>query len=348
MVGRREQGFVLASTVWLTTILLILGAVFHSYVQARVEQAIRLQGHGRAEFDLYSTGQSVRYLLLTRHLTRAGLSSGARHPSSLVGADGFAVREPFGDEIRVDGTAYSGIGCARYRIQDRSGLVALNAEGTDRLLAQGFSWRLSEPAMGSLSAALADYRDRDSERRLGGAEISDYRRLGMQAPRDSYLRSDRELAAVMGWADWLAQAPERSAWFDIGNGAAFNLNASPPGLLALLLGVGPDEAQELVDTRTREPFESLDQVSAALNRLNHWKEERFRFTAGRGFRVELWCNAGNRIRVRGIQLTPQGIDGPAQTDYYYRASRSGDDGYVEESPSGARALFTDTLPADSG
>jgi hypothetical protein len=345
---RRQQGFVLASTVWLIAVLLLLGAVFHNYVQSQVEQAIQIQEQNYTELDLHSTSVTVRYMLLTRHITNAGLSAAPRDLITLVNAQGFPRREPFGDELRLDGTTYAGIGCARIRLQDRSGLVALNAEKTDRFLAEELSWRLSEPMLRTLSATLADYRDFDSERRISGAEAGDYRQSRMPLPRNHFLRSDREIDAVMGWPDWLAESSSRRAWFDIGYSGAFNVNTAPGDLLALLLEIGPDEATKLVRRRELEPFASLDEVLAFLNRLSRPDEERFRFRAGDEFRLELWCHNDNRIRVRGLQLTPQGLDGPAQTDYSYRALRNAGEDYIEEDVPRAGALFPSSLPAGAG
>jgi general secretion pathway protein K len=342
----RQRGFVLATTVWMVAVIFALGGLFYSYVQVQVEQAFRLQEHMRSTLDVASTEQTLRYLLLTRHQTYAGLTTRAPSPEELVVADAFVSRRPFGDEIRVDGTEYQGLGCVRFRIQDRSGRIGTNARGTDVLLGERLDLPLSGSDLRTLSATLADYIDADDERRVGSAERNEYLRQNLVPPTNHYLRSDKELELVYGWQRWLAANPGWRQWMDIGYDSSVNVNSAPAELLAVLLGISPAEASLLTTVRMSSPFSSLNEVAGALKRLNRWQKERFRFYAGHGFRLELWCDDSVYTTVLGVQLTPQDLNGPAQTDYVYRETRIGSSQPGRKALQAPGRLFTDALPAN--
>jgi hypothetical protein len=348
-VASKQQGFVLATTIWMIVILMLLGTLFHGYVDAQLQQGIAIKERAQRSLDLKSTEQTLLYLLMTRRVTRAGLTVMAESQRVAIDNDGFADLTATGNELRLDGSTYLGIGCARFSIQDRAGLVGLNAASMQGWLEGVVSATSTSMQVRPLMAALGDYVDPDDSRRIGGAEYGDYQRSGMPAPSNNFLRSDRELFAVFGWEEWLNDTNNKTwqEWLDIGRINKFNINTAPAGLLALLLDIGEDEAIELGKVRRRRPFQSLNEVAKELGRLNRWDDERFQFYSKESVRLELWCDHNSYSRVRGLQLTLQELFGPQQTDYFYRKNYVESKEHAEEILEVSGKLFTDALPVKS-
>ncbi|MEM6485839.1 MAG: type II secretion system protein GspK [Pseudomonadota bacterium] len=345
---RDQSGFVLATTVWMLAVLMLLAGLFHNYVQQELQRAVLTKKNSEAEIDILSTENTVRYLLLSRHFTYAGLTTEARESDTLFAAGNYARRLPYGDEIALDSTVYSGVGCAMFRIQDSTGLIGLNAIGADSLLSDTLSWQLGDQKLRSLSATLADYIDKDEQRRVGGAERFEYERYQLVPPANDFLRSDREIERIYGWTEWLTRNPSWRDLLNMGFSSAFNINTAPPALLALLLDIELIEAQELVDHRRTSPFSSLKEVAKVLSRVDRWQTQRFRFYADGSFKLQFWCAENSYTKSLGLQLTPQSLNGPEQIDYVYRGSGASAKSTPPAAIPSQTTLFADSLSTDGG
>jgi general secretion pathway protein K len=357
MVRRtRQRGFVLATSVWMIAIILLLGSLFHGYVQSQFTRAVMVRSQLQQSIDADSTEQTLLYLLATRRVTRAGLTVLPQEQGvtfdedlgALTTSTGSSTSAPTGSEIRLDGSVHKGIGCIRFSLQDRGGFIGLNNLDALDWYIQLMKRHASSPQVRSLVAALADYTDGNNRRRIGGAERAEYHEAGLGGPRNAPLRSDAELFAVYGWEQWLKnkQHAHWREWVDINRSNRYNVNTAPVGLLPLLLDIGVDEASQLQRIRSVTPFRSLDDVAEALSRLNVWQPERFRFYPTEKIRLELWCEGDNYSTVRAIQLTPKGLLGPWLTDYRYRRNHDSIQTTAEQVYQVAGGLFTDTVSVD--
>ena len=96
-------------------------------------------------------------------------------------------------------------------IEDEAGKIDVN-EAPPALLAAAFRAAGLEPSDAArLADAAADWRDRDDERRLQGAEAADYREGARQPPRNRPFRSLDELRGVKGFPPRILPALRRYA-----------------------------------------------------------------------------------------------------------------------------------------
>ncbi|MEM0952929.1 MAG: type II secretion system protein GspK [Pseudomonadota bacterium] len=345
MDTNKQQGFILATTVWMIAILSILAAVFHGYVQDQVASARAIKLRVQADLDMNATAVTVRYLLGTRRATLAGLTVLPEHQLNVITDEGVADISPVGFEIKLDGSLYAGIGNAWFQIQDQAGLLGLNSPGVETFFFEVLRDRVSSQTARELSGALADYIDGNTKRRFNGAERPQYQAASLPGPSNWFLRTDQELADVLGWGERLMDTGFASLVAPT-YANVLNVNTAPPPLLGLLLNLDEDQVQKLVSARNDYPFRSLESVADAVNAFANWEENRFRFYSSDQLRVTLGCNGCNFVRIESVELTPDGYFGPLLTDYVYLRPRSREQtDNVQAAASVAGDLFKDTLPA---
>lgn len=135
-------------------------------------------------------------------------------------------------------------------VQDIRGLIDLNERNNLKLARLLPRCGASEPEVASLMDALYDYIDKDSLKRLNGAEALEYRMAGLPEPRNQPLLSREELWRVKGWD------AVRMAWAGAGcndlvtvNGEnRFNSNTAPLAVLEAN-GLTADGAAAVIDAR---------------------------------------------------------------------------------------------------
>ena len=342
---KAEQGFILAACIWMVAILSLLGALFHGYAETQVNRALAVKQRSAADRDIYSTSQTLIYLLGTRRVTLGGLTVLTTDQQPPRNSAGLPDNTPTWRELRLDRTSYEGFGASKFSLQDQAGLIGLNSPSNSDWLKQLIRRESGAEDASVLTATLADYIDLDDRRRIGGAESDDYLRRGMPAPVNDYLRTNAELRNVYRWGDWLSlpKFAHWHSWFGTNHANIINVNTAPIGLLQLILGITPEESAELEQARKRMPFRSLDAVAKQINRLNRWPENRFRFMPGNRISLELWCLSCNYSIVQTITLTPRGLLGPFHTDYRYRKTLKQTDGIDRQIDPNPSPLFEDAL-----
>ncbi len=325
MVATRQEGFVLAATIWMVAILVVLAGLFHSYVEEQVLQALALKQRVDTELDMASTAASVHYMLATRRRTLAGLTV-YQEDQNVPKDESVSTLTPVGNEIRLDGALYRGVGNAFFSIQDQAGLLAVNAESTQKLLAEVLKPEVGTQQAQELAAALADYIDENENRRFNGAELLQYENTGLPGPTNWYLRSEEELFNVLGW-EALLEGDTRERWrelFTIAYANALNVNTAPAPLLRMRLRLTPGEVEELIAARNSHAFRTLDGVADAVGVINVWEENEFRFFPSDSFNVKIWCSACSYFIVQSLTMTQDGFYGPWQMDYNHLAENSGE------------------------
>jgi type II secretory pathway component PulK len=349
MVGSKpggQQGFVLVATLWAMAIILALAGAFDAYVSHKLEQATELREGLRDRLDLYSTGQSLRYLLATQRYTLQGLTTRPEQPAEYTDAEGNVRITPVGGELLLDGTAYRGLGDTCFSLQDEAGLVSLNP-----LIADDLQWLLAAHEKDSrkrdeLLASWQDYRDADALSRLNGAEQDVYLQAGIEAPTNYHLRSPGELHRIWGWSSWFQRHPEFRwwRWLGVGRSILLNLNTMPVSLLAAMPGVGEGAARQLVALRRQAPFASIDDFEQRSGLRLDWPEEKYRFGASEQIQLRLWSGGGRQLSVIALELTPGGLLGPWQQRYHYKTAAEIETDLACK-PSGVRFFEQPGLPS---
>ncbi|SLN56869.1 general secretion pathway protein GspK [Oceanibacterium hippocampi] len=171
--GRGEDGIALIVVLWG---LALLGAL-----------AAGIATHGRGETRLVS---DLRDAAESRHMADAGIALALRDLLDPRTADD-VDRTGAPRDYRIDGTPIT------VQVSDEAGRIDLN-EAPGELL-RGLFMTVAPDRAANLAAAVQDWRDGDDDRRTGGAEAIDYRRLGRDGePANAPFQRVEELARVRG------------------------------------------------------------------------------------------------------------------------------------------------------
>ena len=264
----RQSGFALIVVLILVVVLTLLaGMVALSGQQARDQAQAELdEFEGRV--DMASTRDTFLFMMSTQRQTLAGVTTGqytTPPEMPLDDVDGLMVL-PTGDEIRLDGRTYNGLGNARFSFQDDRGLISINWAESAIHSAYLNSLGARPERHAGYADKLEDYQDPDDLRHLDGAEREHYERAGLPGPSNQPLATPLELRRVMGWKDLLESRDDLSLLrtLTIARSAAFNINTAPAEVLALIPGMDAENAQRMVDARNQMPFTSIYAAQSAF------------------------------------------------------------------------------------
>ncbi|HVB83665.1 MAG TPA: helix-hairpin-helix domain-containing protein [Rhodanobacteraceae bacterium] len=271
---RRARGFVLLTVLAMVVVLALLATAAAITVSRLRSEAIAQQQRLRGELDAYSTRATVLYLLGTQRMTFAGLTVDDRivytaeeQATHNVDPEDLSISyTPVGNEIRLDGRVYRGLGDSQFALQDDRGRLSIDwaVAGTyDNLLRQ---LKVPVDQRGVLTDRLLDYQDSDDLPRLNGAEAPTYLQRGLPPPPNRPLLTPFELRRVLGWEKYLG------AWSDADlarrlstvRSVSINVNTAPASVLAMLPGVTPAMAQRMVAYRDLSPVNGYEEAQQLL------------------------------------------------------------------------------------
>src|SRR5690606_19534452 len=175
---RRQQGFILAVTLWLLAGIAVVVGLMTWWAQEQVRGATVGRDRVEDQVAMLSTAQTVIYLAATRDMTIAGIPTTPladdERSMRLLGEFGGLVRDPVGGEIAADGSVYAGVGGTRFAVQDEAGLFPVVAPSDQQVDAFLAHLGVGRELIPQLRDALLDYMDGDDLRRLNGAESREY------------------------------------------------------------------------------------------------------------------------------------------------------------------------------
>ncbi|HLB31485.1 MAG TPA: hypothetical protein VJN91_08150 [Gammaproteobacteria bacterium] len=140
-------------------------------------------------------------------------------------------------------------GALRLRLQDEAGRIDLNTARAELLQGLLLSSVVDETTANNLLQSIMDWRDRDSERRIAGAEDDDYRRSGLAYDaKDGPFNGVAELRRVMGMNDEIFTAVE-PALTVYSHQPGINPALAPPAALLAIPGMNEDRVAKLIADR---------------------------------------------------------------------------------------------------
>jgi general secretion pathway protein K len=324
----RTHGFVLVAVLATLVILTTIAGTIALIAQGMVERELASQRMLEGELEEMDTRTSVLYVLLTQRMTFGGLTvdeqvvlSEGEKASAMPGGEPISFM-PVGNEIRLDGTVYEGIGGARFALQDDRGRIAVNWMPSAVLA--GFLGDASDTDPQTLVHLLADYQDPDDSYRINSAEQAEYLRRGMPPPRNQPLATPLELRRVMGWAEALALRTDEELVGSLGvdRSSMLNVNTAPVAVLASLPGIDEAAARRVVASRRLQPFMSLASFYQLVGGIPADEDFLALYPASSGT-LATWAAGGGSIRVLHWTLTPLDDGGrPWREDYELVLSRS--------------------------
>lgn len=314
----RQDGFILAAVLWVLACMFIAVGFFHAYVERKKAIAIEAKAQVQSRLDMHSTEQTLLYLLATSRFTLAGMSF-TPLSADLVGDDDSSYLQPVGDELRLDGVTYRGIGNTYFSLQDNAGLLSLNSLDHEPL--EKFFRRMGAGGIdySRLIAAKVDYIDSDDNEIFSGAERASYTAKNLPPPANDFLRTPEELSRILGWQTYLnsLSITDYHTLFSSRRFGLMNLNAMPKELLINYLGLNENIANNLVQERITNPLRSGDDFLSRTGGQVRIDTELFRYVASKNISLWFWRDGGGQARLISLQLSPNGLPGPWLVDYEY-------------------------------
>jgi len=315
-----QQGFVLIAVLALLVVLTLLASSVALSSRRAVSEAQADADQFQGELDTLSTQQTLLFMMSTQRTTLAGLTVDQTASSRPIAADedveGMSAM-PVGNEIRLDGTAYRGIGQAMFALQDGRGLISPNWAGD--YLRQAFFRARKVPfeQWPGLEAKRLDYQDPDDLHRLNGAEEDEYRKAGLAPPINRPVATPLEFRRILGWNTLLSPMSdtELTSLFSVERSAILNINSAPAQVLAMLPGMDRDLAQRMVALRSSVPFTSLAAVRQ-LFPLDPAVEEGLTLFSSTSGNLTLWDSRQGSSLLTHWTMTPFDDQGrPWRIDY---------------------------------
>lgn len=322
---RPDRGVALVIVLWMLVAMAIAGALVVAWSRQRLADTQLARDVVQDRIDAIGTRDTLLYIAATSPMTIAGLPVEPPGPALLASRrleefGGLDV-SPRGGELRLDGTAYAGLGGVRVQLQDEAGLLPLSASlSIDALLA---SAGVARRERARLIGALEDYVDGDDRRRLNGAESREYERAGLPPPPGRMLVSPRELSRVFGWDALPKALLERvEAQSTTLYAGALNLNAAPASLFEALASGCARSCLERLGRRESAPFEDARQFERETGaRLPGDRDIDFRTAPSDTLRLTLTGRSGRAWRMH-VRLTPLADrEGPWILEAAYRVPR---------------------------
>ncbi len=216
--AQADSGFVLPYVLVVIAILAIAGTIAAQRLQKASAIVGEMQDRAYTERVLLSAEAAATYSLLTGNEVKGGYDLSPESP--IVWEFGFLspdgrrpLREDAASQIAKD--IWRGDGSLRRFVlngsegavdavisyRDGAGLLPLGQSNPEFLLPVLEAAGAPRAQARDMIAALGDYIDPDERKRPNGAESFNYRTQSLSPPTNAPLRSYRELAGVMGWAD---------------------------------------------------------------------------------------------------------------------------------------------------
>jgi general secretion pathway protein K len=135
-------------------------------------------------------------------------------------------------------------------VQDESGKFSLNSVDEATLARAFANSGIETSKASSLAAAIADWCDADNERRLGGAERSDYLSAGITgSPANGRFRRNAELRGVLGVTDEVYRRMNGIVTA-YSLDSSVNFNVAPLAVLNAMFGPGSPEVAAVLARRS--------------------------------------------------------------------------------------------------
>lgn len=302
MSASKEQGFVLAATIWIIAIVTLVVGYFADQVNSSLALAQQKQNGIDQQLRFVNTRAEILYRMTTGQMSFYGLG---------------VVAE---SSIRLDDTPYQGGGGDVVQLQDERGLINVNFLDTSLLGCLLQNYGISYPSQTHLIDTLQDYIDEDDFRRLNGAESADYEQKKLPHPPNEYLYTPYQLKNLLGWKDmeslWKVSSVTR--FISTSRVSGFNPNTAPAEILACLPGGNPESAKQLIMLRNEIPLYAVSQISAVTG--VSLDAEAYLFFPSNSIRVTHSGGVSQKGEQYVVTLTPMSDVAPWRVDYFLKGA----------------------------
>lgn len=316
-LASRQQGFVLALTLWILAIITIVAGYFAEKIARDLELARQAQQNIQVMQGLADARAEILFRLATQPISMYGLGRGPK------------------DSVSLDDRLYRSSEGTLLRLQDNRGLYNLNITmSPDRMARLLGVLGVSSERQGGLIDTLLDYTDEDDLRRLNGAEKREYEAQGLPLPRNDRLVTPHEARRIFGWRD------EQSLWekdrlvrlTTTSTSVGLNPNTAPWEVLATLPGVTAEVAKTIIAQRQVQPFTSGEQIAELSGIPVQMFDLQLSVLPSRSVRITQTAPGLPWAIQYNVTLTPNANEGPWRIDYHYQTGLTTQDESLAKIP----------------
>lgn len=300
MAAKGQRGFILVATLWILAVITIAASYFAEKVSRSIELARQKQITTQQLIEFANTRADILYRFGTTYFSFYGLGERGG--------------------IALDDSPYVGSGRDIVRLQDNRGLLNVNFVEINmlpRLLGQ-----LGVPIekRSVMMDTLFDYIDTDDLRRLSGAEVAEYKALGLSPPSNHWLTSPYQLRNIIGWRDQaeLFGNQRLLQFVTTSRISGLNPNTAPPEVLASLPGSSPEVAAAIIRKRKEQPLHTLGQAEGLD--LSGIDREFFIYFPAESIRITHQSSVLPWIVQYSLNLTPLSETAPWRIDYHVKSA----------------------------
>ncbi len=321
----RARGFILPLTLWLIAIMGLLAATLNVWVGNTVANSLALAQRTQLELAQSNLRNELVFLMGTRPTSFRGLEVGAKMEFANINDFNSVLAGPSdsGRYIKFDGRPYISESEPNMvvTVYDGTGLFNLNIATPQNLRRMFTSFDIPETQANRLIDMLLDYVDEDDFTRLAGAEKTEYARLGLLPPSNTFLLTPLEAQRIMGWdklgAFW--DSDMNSPLFTTCQTAGFNPNNAPVNaLVANVRGMTRDKADQVMERRNDKPFRNSREFAAAADLLIADEPFFYTFVPGNCVVVDMIDKISGQHGRFSLTLEPVSQTRPWRIDYAIR------------------------------
>lgn len=296
----RQEGFVLAITLWVLALMTLAASFFAVWVQDALDITRQSKDDVLGEVEEQSTLNIALYLLSTQKITPLGIQIGVGQAPSATSLPGQ------GPKLSVAGEPHQGVGKAIFSIQDEGGL--LKPASLARFPQALSSFGVPQGSTPQLIAKLLDYTDIDDLPRINGAESKEYAQYKLPPPPNRKLFTSWETRAILDWSQYKPLWKEHALPYSftaVDTAGILNFNTAPANLIKQIANVDDQTVQRIVARRKTAYFTSIADVSMAAGKpvnLAHLEME-LEIDPTTHFRILVWRKEGLRMREIHVNLT---------------------------------------------
>lgn len=307
--GQRQQGFILAATLWVIAFITVAGAYLAQWAGEARQQIASQQQNMQAEIDYQGTLSTFLYLINTQYVNQYGvilMELSAEQKEALAFGTGMGLKASEGNYLKLYDQAYQGMGDVIFSVQDESGLIPCNISEPFHLKYLLGLFGLPLTTRDDAIAKLLDYADLDSLHRINGAEEQQYKQQGKQPPANRALLTSWEMQNILDWDKypelWQNNLPRLTS---VSWGDWPNFNVAPNQVLQTSMGITREDAEKIIQARDELPITDLGQLYQIIGKVLTIDVLSFSSIPSNFFRVTLWHPQTGRAREIHLELHPR-------------------------------------------
>lgn len=274
------RGFALLTVIATIVVLTLLSSAITLTVDRLRATSAAQQEALNGEIAAYSTRSTILFMLGTQRMTYGGLTVNQvivrtpqeqsmqmlANPANVADTNTISFA-PVGDELRLDGTLYRGLGDSYFALQDDRGRFSINWAVPGMMQGLMHALRVPLDERGRLLDALRNYQERRAPGDFVTAAGSDgTSQIGTDSLAHHVLLTPFQLLSIPAWRPYLEHWSNQHIGrrLSVTRSVSINVNTASAFVMQTLPGVESAQAKRVIALRGENPLASESMAYALL------------------------------------------------------------------------------------